>query len=60
MNPADLMTKPKPKPKIEQLRNIMGYEFTRTGGGRVEVSIGENMMAFQISVPAVGKVDRRH
>ena len=27
VNPADLMTKPMPRPKIEQLMNIMGYEF---------------------------------
>ena len=27
MNPADLMTKPLAKPKIEQLMGIMGYEF---------------------------------
>ena len=28
VNPADLMTKPLAKPKIEQLMGIMGYEFT--------------------------------
>ena len=27
VNPADLMTKPLAKPKIEQLTSIMGYEF---------------------------------
>ena len=27
VNPADLMTKPMPRPKIEQLMNIMGFEF---------------------------------
>ena len=27
VNPADLMTKPLAKPKIEQLMGIMGYEF---------------------------------
>ena len=31
VNPADLMTKPLPKPKVEQLMNLMGYEFVRTG-----------------------------
>ena len=29
MNPADLMTKPLPKSKIEQLMNLMGYEFMK-------------------------------
>ena len=27
VNPADMMTKPLAKPKIEQLMGIMGYEF---------------------------------
>ena len=30
VNPADLLTKPLPKPKIEQLMNLMGYEFMKT------------------------------
>ena len=30
VNPADLMTKPRAKPKIEQLMSIMGYEFLRS------------------------------
>ena len=30
VNPADLISKPLPKPKIEQLMNHMGYEFTKT------------------------------
>ena len=55
VNLADLMTRPLPKPNIEQLMNIIGYESTRTGG-RVEVSVDENMTAFQISVLAVGHV----
>ena len=50
MNPADLMTKPLPKPKFEQLMNIMDSEFIIIGEG--------NMMAFQISVLAVGHVSR--
>ena len=29
VNPADLMTKPLPKPKIEQPMNLMGYEFVK-------------------------------
>ena len=33
VNPADLMTKPLPKPKIEQLMNLMGYEF-------IEIDVG--------------------
>ena len=33
VNPADLTTKPLPKPKIEQLMNLMGYEFMKTGAG---------------------------
>ena len=36
--------------------NLMGYEFMKTRGGRVEVSIGENMMRVRISVLAVGYV----
>ena len=31
VNQADLMTKPLPKPKVEQLMNLMGYEFMKTG-----------------------------
>ena len=34
VNPADLMTKPLPKPKIEQLMNLMGCEFTGDAGTR--------------------------
>ena len=30
VNPADLMTKPVPRSKTEQLMSIMGYEFMRT------------------------------
>ena len=29
VNPADLMTKPLPTPKIEQLMSLMGYEFVK-------------------------------
>ena len=32
MNPADLMTKPMPRPKIEQLMKFVGYEFMKTDG----------------------------
>ena len=32
VNPADLMTKPLPRPKIEQLLSLMGYEFMKTDG----------------------------
>ena len=53
--PSRLNDETAAEPTIEQLMNIIGYEFVRTTGiGRVGVSIGENMMAFQISVPAVG------
>ena len=50
VNPADLMTKPMPRPKIEQLMNIMGFEFmgqhqkreephgTRLVGGLMDVN----------------------
>ena len=31
VNPADLMTKLLPKPKVEQLMNLMGYEIMKTG-----------------------------
>ena len=34
VNPADLMTKPLPKPKIDQLVNLMGNEFMKTGRAR--------------------------
>ena len=30
VNPADLMTKPLPRPQVEQLVGLMGYEFMRT------------------------------
>ena len=30
VNPAEFKTKPMPRSKIEQLMNIMGYEFMRT------------------------------
>ena len=36
VNPADLMTKPLAKPKIEQLMSIMGYEFLRTAVDSLE------------------------
>ena len=32
VNPADLMTKPLPKPKIDQLMNLMGNEFMKKPG----------------------------
>ena len=32
VNPADLMTKPLPRPKIEQLMSLMGYESMKTDG----------------------------
>ena len=31
VNPADFMTKPLPKPKIEKLMNLTGYEFMKSG-----------------------------
>ena len=31
VKPADLMTKPLPKPRNEQPMNFMGYEFMKTG-----------------------------
>ena len=36
VNPADLMTKPLAKPKIEQLMSIMGYEFLGIDVGSLE------------------------
>ena len=40
VSPADLITKPLPRPNIEQLMKIMGYEFVehqqRTGEGGTE------------------------
>ena len=32
VNPADLMTKSLPRPKIEQLMSLIGYEFMKTDG----------------------------
>ena len=32
VNPADLMTKPLPRAKIEQLMSLMGYDFMKTDG----------------------------
>ena len=40
VHPADFMTKPLAKPKIEQLMGIMGYEFT---GDEVEGSVDRNV-----------------
>ena len=37
MNPADIMTKPMPRPNIEQLVNIMGCEFMRQHQKREEL-----------------------
>ena len=51
--PTDSMTRPMPRSKIEQLMNIMGYEFIRTETKSVEVSIGENMTVLQIAALAV-------
>ena len=51
------MTKPPlSKPKFEQLMSVMGYEFMITGEDASKWSIGENTMAFQTSVLAVGYV----
>ena len=33
VNPADLMTKPLARPKIEQLMSLMGFELARARGG---------------------------
>ena len=47
VNPADLMTQPMPRSKVEQLMNIMCYEFINENREKsVEVSISENMMVF--------------
>ena len=37
VNPANLMTKPLPKRKIEQLMNLMSYEFMETGSPEQEL-----------------------
>ena len=45
VNPADMMTMPLPRPKVEQLMSLMGYEFMRTdavtrkGSTRVSASV---------------------
>ena len=36
VNPADLMTKPLPKPEIEQLMSLMGYEFVKGETGALK------------------------
>ena len=36
VNPADLMTKPQPRPKIEKLVRVMGYEFMKTDGNALK------------------------
>ena len=36
VNPADLTTKPLPKPKIEQLMSLMGYEFVKGETGALK------------------------
>ena len=35
--PADLMTKPLPRPNIEQLTNVMGYRFVKQNKGQSEL-----------------------
>ena len=44
VNPADLMTKPIPKARIEQLMSLMGYEFvsatTSTSKGQATMTQG--------------------
>ena len=45
MNPADLQTKPLPKPKIEQPMNIMGYEFMTTGEDALRCRSGKTLCA---------------
>ena len=53
-NPADLMTKPLAKPRIEQLMSIMGYEFLRTDVIRWR-GISPMMRGTRISVRCDGK-----
>ena len=43
VNPADLMTKPLPKPKIEQLMSLMGYEFVKGETGALKGRAGSEM-----------------
>ena len=43
VNPADLMTKPLPKPKIEQLMSLMGYEFVKGETGALKGRAGGEM-----------------
>ena len=40
VNPADLMTKPPPKPRIEQLMSLMGYEFMKSETGALKGRAG--------------------
>ena len=47
MNPADLMTKPLPKPKIEQLMSLMGYEFVKGETGALKGRAGGGEMRLQ-------------
>ena len=37
VNPADLMTKPLPSPKVEQLVNIMSFRFVEQYKGQSEL-----------------------
>ena len=43
MNPADLMTKPVPKPKIEQLMSLMGHDFVKGETGALKGRAGGEM-----------------
>ena len=43
MNPADLMTKPLPKSKIEQFMSLMGYEFVKGATGALKGRAGGEM-----------------
>ena len=43
VNPADLMTKALPKPKIVELMNLVGYEFVKGETGALDGRAGGEM-----------------
>ena len=50
VNATDLVTKPLPKPKVEQLMNIMGYELMRSETNLLKCQSARTSMTLQISL----------
>ena len=55
VNATDLMTKPLPKLKIQQLRKLMRFKFVENSCTSVEMPIRGNSMEVQIDIIVVGE-----